>query len=107
MASINYDYLEDAELYNSGLIEEKMLEMYKKGSKPDKYDMGYFYSTTDVRENIINWYPFKKDCTILEVDGGLGAITGALLKKAKRLFRVNIQKEEQRIFIIGIRIVKI
>ena len=31
MASINYDYLEDAELYNSGLIEEKMLEMYKKG----------------------------------------------------------------------------
>lgn len=30
MASINYDYLEDAELYNSGLIEEKMLEMYKK-----------------------------------------------------------------------------
>lgn len=107
MASINYDYLEDAELYNSGLIEEKMLEMYKKGSKPDKYDMGYFYSTTDVRENIINWYPFKKDCTILEVGGGLGAITGALLKKAKRLFRVNIQKEEQRIFIIGIRIVKI
>ena len=92
MASINYDYLEDAELYNSGLIEEKMLEMYKKGSKPDKYDMGYFYSTTDVRENIINWYPFKKDCTILEVGGGLGAITGALLKKSKKVVSCEYSK---------------
>ena len=92
MASINYDYLEDADLYNSGSIEEKMLEMYKKGSKPDKYDMGYFYSTTDVRENIINWYPFKKDCTILEVGGGLGAITGALLKKSKKVVSCEYSK---------------
>ena len=86
MAKINYDYCEEEDLYNSGDIEEQLLEIYKTGRKATTKDNPYFfYTVTPIRENIINWYDFKKDATILEVGGGLGAITGELCKKAKRV----------------------
>lgn len=83
MATINYDYEEEKVLYDSGSIEEKMLDMYKRGQTPTYKD--FFYTYIGARENIVNWYPFKENSTILEVGGGLGAVTGCLCKNAKRV----------------------
>ena len=86
MATINFDYCEEADLYNSGEIEEELLKIYKSGRQATIRDNpDFFYTVTDIRENIINWYPFKKGSTILEVGGGLGAITGTLCKNAKKV----------------------
>lgn len=86
MAKINYDYCEEKVLYDSGTIENTLLEIYKSGKKATIQDNpNFFYTVTDIRENIINWYPFKKDSTILEVGGGLGSITGHLCKAAKKV----------------------
>ncbi len=86
MATINYDYCEEEDLYNSGDIEEQLLEIYKTGRKATIIDnTDFFYTVTPIRENIINWYDFKKDATILEVGGGLGAVTGELCRKAKKV----------------------
>ena len=83
MAKINYKYCEDKVLYDSGDIEAEMLKLYKEGK--DVKGEHFFYSITPVRENIINWYPFKKNSVILEVGGGLGAITEPLCKVAKKV----------------------
>jgi GT2 family glycosyltransferase/SAM-dependent methyltransferase len=45
---------------------------------------------SSVRENILNWYPFKKGCTILEIGAGMGAITGLLCDKAKAVTAVEM-----------------
>lgn len=90
MAKINYKFCEDKVLYDSGDIEGEMLELYKQGKNPEGGH--FFYATTPVRENIINWYPFKKDATILEVGGGLGSCTGALCREAKKVVSCEYSK---------------
>lgn len=90
MAKINYKFSEDKVLYDSGDIEAEMLELYKKGKEPKGGN--FFYATTPVRENIINWYPFKKGSTILEVGGGLGSSTGPLCKDAKKVISCEYSK---------------
>lgn len=90
MAKINYKYCEDKVLYDSGDIEAEMLKLYKEGK--DVKGGHFFYSTTPVRENIINWYPFKKNSIILEVGGGLGSSTEPLCKDAKKVISCEYSK---------------
>ena len=90
MATINYRFCEEKLLYDSGNIEQEMLKAYKRGREPQGPDT--FYSTSPIRENIINWYPFKKDSIILEIGGGLGSITGVLCKRAKKVVSCEYSK---------------
>ena len=48
---------------------------------------------SDVRENILNWYEFKKDCTILELNANYGEITGLLCKNAKKVVSLESSKK--------------
>ena len=57
-----------------------------------------------VRQNILNWYPFDKDAEILEVGAGMGAITGMLCERAKRV--VAIEMNQVRAEIIRTRYAK-
>ncbi|WP_312647414.1 glycosyltransferase [Aminipila sp.] len=43
-----------------------------------------------VRENILNWYPFKENASICEVGAGMGAITGLLCDKAKKVTAIEM-----------------
>lgn len=92
MAKINYEYYEDKVLYDSGDVEDWLLNEYKKGNTPSEEKVEYFYSVTSIRENIVNWYPFKKNSRILEIGGGLGAITGCLCDKASKVVSVEYSK---------------
>jgi len=51
-----------------------------------------FYHLSSLRKNSISWYPFKSNCTILEVGGGMGAITDTLCKKAKKVTSIELSK---------------
>lgn len=90
MAKINYEYCESEDLYNSGNVEQILLDKYKNGEKIKPTD--YFYIMTPIRENIINWYPFKKNSSILEVGGGLGSITGALCASGNEVISCEYSK---------------
>ena len=97
MAKINYKYYDGNDVYNDGKIEEKLLEKYMNNS--DCYDKNedMFFYTTQIRENILNWYPFKENCRILEIGSGTGAVTGALLKKAKKVISVEGSRRRSEI----------
>lgn len=103
---INYDYYSGKDLYSDGSIEDEILEYAKKFKDTDynlifKEDIRWpvFYHFTYVRQNILNWYPFKKDSDVLEIGAGMGAITGVLCKKCKKVTSVELSKKRSETLI--------
>ena len=56
-------------------------------------DWNVFYHLSDIRKNILSWFEFKRDCTILEIGAECGAITGLLCEKAKHVTATDPSKE--------------
>ncbi len=44
-----------------------------------------FMQLSSLRKSTISWYPFKKGASVLEIEGGFGAITGALCDSNKHV----------------------
>ena len=51
---------------------------------------------SNLRENILNWYPFKENSNILEIESNLGEITGVLCKNADRVVLIEYSLERAR-----------
>lgn len=47
-----------------------------------------------IRKNIINWYPFRENSNILEINGDFGEITEELSEQAQKL--ITIEKSKQK-----------
>lgn len=97
MANINFKYYDGSDLYNDGEIEEKLLESYKNGITDFSDESDLFFYTTNIRQNIINWYPFKSNTKILEIGAGVGPITGALLSTGNAVTSVEGSKRRASI----------
>lgn len=89
MAIIKYDKNNLNDIYDDGSIEDELLRYYRDNDESINInEEKFFYTTTNIRENIVNWYPFTKNDTILELGAGLGCVTGSLCKKAKKVISV-------------------
>jgi len=55
------------------------------------------YHLSEVRENILNWYPFKKGAVVLEMGAGCGALTGCLCERAEKVVSMDISERRSRI----------
>ncbi len=97
MANINYDYYKGITKYDDGNVENELLSFYDGKINLDLNRDDIFYVLTDIRENIINWYPFKKNSEVLEIGGGTGPITGVLCRKAKHVVSVENSKRRAEI----------
>ena len=72
MAEFNLTYYKDEDRYSDGNIEEVMLDMAKRGISYEELpreDVSFpiIYHFSAMRENILNWYPFKEDASILDL----------------------------------------
>lgn len=73
-------YSPDKDIYSDGDIEEEILEIVKTNREEEvllsdnRWPILYHFSQT--RQNILSWYDFKEDASILEIGTGCGAITG-------------------------------
>ena len=96
--SLNLEYYSGKDEYSDGDIENKIIDFIKK--YPYDYEKAFsedsswpvLYHLSDMRKNVISWYPFKKECTILEVGAGMGAITDELCKHAKKVTSIELSK---------------
>lgn len=101
----NLDYYKE-ELDNK-IISEEYSEVLEK---VEKYKGTDFSKTLDknskiknvlalseIRENILNWYEFSKDCEILEMNANYGEITGTLCEKAKRVTSIESSYKNSQI----------
>lgn len=89
MASLNtrfYQAQDDA-LYSDGTIENEIYDRVCRNDPSLEYDADWtvFYHFSKLRQNILNWYPFTKGCSVLEIGGGCGALTGVLCRNAARV----------------------
>lgn len=94
---INYDFYKGKDLYSDGDIENEIIDYAKKCKNADEVfekDIRWpvFYHLTPIRKNILNWYPFEKDSSVLEIGAGMGAITGVLCEKCKEVVSVELSK---------------
>ena len=66
-------------IYSDGNIEDIILKKLQSGEKikdGNLPDGAIFHNFTSCRENLFNWYPFKKNAKVLEIGAGMGALTG-------------------------------
>lgn len=96
-------------VYSDGsAVEKEMLSIAQKYPEDkaqdfiancSKYTINNTFSS--VRENILNWYPFKDGADILEIGAGMGSLTGLLCDKANQV--VSLEMSETRAAVIKAR----
>ncbi len=85
-------------------IEKEMIEKYINQYKEEDYEeifkqdnrLEVVLALSEIRKNIVNWYPFKADSNILELKGNLGEITGQLCEKANRVVTIEESIEKAK-----------
>ncbi|WP_127489948.1 methyltransferase [Paenibacillus ehimensis] len=101
MARLNLDFYEPSadDVYSDGDIENELLQ-YAKNGDSDWYKDGRWpvvYHMSHLRQNILNWFPFKENCTILEIGAGCGALTGLLCEHASKVVAVELTKRRAEV----------
>ena len=99
-AVLDYRFYTGEDKYTDGDIEDEMLEI-AKNCTPGEYDgvikekksWPILYHFSELRENIISWFPIKKTDRVLEIGGGPGAITGALCKSAAEVTCIDLSRK--------------
>ncbi|MBD5489854.1 MAG: class I SAM-dependent methyltransferase [Lachnospiraceae bacterium] len=89
------------DLYTDGSIEDRILEICKSGKEKEVLHMSnewpILYHLSDIRENLLEWYPFTKQDDVLEIGSGCGAMTGLLSKKAGSVTCVELSRKRSLI----------
>lgn len=96
----NLKWYRDEDLYSDGDIEDVIIKLIAE-CEPEEYaeviyeNMSWptYYHLTHLRKNILNWYPFEKESTILEIGCGMGAITNMLCEKCHDVTAVELSKK--------------
>lgn len=101
MAKLNLDYYvpSNDDFYTDGDIEQELLE-YSKDTDYDWYQDGRWpivYHLSHLRHNILNWFPFKQECNILEIGAGCGALTGLLCDRSTSVVAVELTKRRAEV----------
>ena len=101
---LNMKYYSGEDLYSDGPVEDELLSIVTNypASEYDsiiwqKKSWPILYHLSAVRENILNWYPFRKEQTVLEVGAGCGAITGVLADRLKKVTAIELSKKRSMI----------
>lgn len=96
--TLNYSFYKEGDCYNEGdEVEEKVLEVvkstndYTQALKEDNR-WAILYQLSKQRENIILPMDLKKEDEVLEIGAGMGAVTGALARKCKRVDCIELSK---------------
>ena len=85
--------------------------MYENFAKDKNYGKNGFdlkfsswveqYHLSPLRHNLLKWFPFKPEGSVLEVGSGCGALTGVLLQKLNKV--TSLEYSRQRAMITAMR----
>ncbi|MDO4647465.1 MAG: class I SAM-dependent methyltransferase [Eubacteriales bacterium] len=102
--TIDDTYYPGEDLYSDGPVEEELLEIARTHSEEelnsviaDRKSWPVLYHFSHIRQNILEWIPFKKSDKVLEIGAGCGAITGAIAKKAGSVTCIDLSMMRSRI----------
>lgn len=98
---LNYTYYNPKFVYNEGDEEENLvLETVKRSTDYREYEKviasdtrwPILYQLSKQRENIIEPMDIKKTDIVLEIGAGMGAVTGAIARKAQKVECIELSK---------------
>jgi len=99
------DYVKIDDIYSDGDVENDILKIFKSDNpdvkirkileKDPSWPMRYHLSP--IRENLLNWYEFPKEATLLEIGAGCGAVTGVFTRKLSRVVAVELSRRRAEV----------
>lgn len=66
----------------------ELLERYKLDTKAilrDYSRLDYLYALSGMRENLLEWYPFRADASLLQIGSDYGAMTGLYSRRVEQV----------------------
>lgn len=106
MTKLNLDFYKGQDLYSDGDVEDDILNIVKTHKdftevlrQDDRWAV--MYHLTPLRLNLLEWYDFDENATLLEIGGGCGAFSGMFAQKLQNVTVVELSK--RRAEIIGHR----
>ncbi len=101
--TLNYQFYSGSDLYSDGDIEDVLLQIvqekknYEEEVLLDGNDWATLYHLSPIRENLLEWYNFGKEKSLLEIGAGCGAITGLFCRKLNRVVANDLSKKRSLI----------
>jgi SAM-dependent methyltransferase len=99
---INETFYKGQDLYTDGDIEEEILALVKTHfnfteilAEETRWPMLYHLSPE--RLNLLEWYPFDRTGTLLEIGAGCGALTGLFCEKMNKVVAVELSRRRSEI----------
>ena len=97
----------DETFYNDEIISDKsrnsvldhLVDDFKQGKTElqilkENNEWDILYHISPVRKNILEWYEFKKDASVLEIGAECGRLTDLLCKKVKQVTCIEVSKKK-------------
>ncbi len=85
--------------------EEELLELFSSPGTDEKInsllqtDLSWplRYHLSPQRQNLLNWYPFPKESSLLEVGAGCGALTGLFCERLKSVTALELTEKRSKV----------
>ena len=102
MAKLITGHHNGEDLYSDGAVEDELLALFESGGDPAamlRQDKRWpvLYHLSPERRNLLEWFPFKKDSSLLEVGAGCGALTGLFAERTAKVTAVELSLRRSRI----------
>lgn len=102
MTKFNTNHYKGSDLYSDGDIENTVLDIVKNNTDftdilHDTDNWAILYHLTPIRKNLLDWYDFDKNATLLEIGGGCGAFSGMFAQKLKEVKVIELSKRRAEI----------
>lgn len=99
---LNLKFYKGEDLYSDGDIEDRLLELCESGRDLQEIvrecdDWPILYHLSDLRENVLDWYGFSPEGTLLEIGAGCGALTGLFCRKTARVTAIDLSRRRSAI----------
>ncbi len=96
------DHVTGTDEYSDGDVEDDLLALALSGKdledvvrNDDRWPVLYHFHPR--RRNLLEWFPFKKGSSLLEIGAGCGALTGMFCEKADRVTAVELSERRAKI----------
>ncbi len=100
--TLNYQYYSGKDLYSDGDIEDVILGIVQNEEGYEYTHEAYrewavLYHLSRQRENIVEPMDITSDDEVLEIGAGMGAVTGAVARKAKKVDCIELSKRRSMV----------
>lgn len=98
---LDYQYYKPEVQYSDGDIEDLLLEAARNDRLQELLETdnrwAVLYHCAKDRENLLDWYPFKKTAALLEVGAGCGALTGLFSSRVSSVTCIELSEKRSLI----------